>query len=171
MRENPNSPPPHWPNFTSLSITCIPITSLGQWLFERDPDEEIDEIDWGKDPYLYMEEDELPAPEDRRHNLFRHVASSGLINELYIAAGKATTSMPALRHMWLGASTATRIYHNFQSEANATSACATWESTPPYELNGDVLDVWKGVSKKNLGLDLDVRYVELPIDGFWKIRQ
>lgn len=143
--------PPHWPHLLSLVINYNPITPSGQWLLERDPSEPIEEIDYGEDPSLYISADELPAPQDRRVNSFRRKASPGLMNRLYTAAGKAAFHMPALREIWLSASSTGYWPHWFTYNANPTNACATWGSTPEFKPDESVLDVWREVSKKNFG--------------------
>ncbi|KAE9362878.1 hypothetical protein N431DRAFT_565013 [Stipitochalara longipes BDJ] len=151
---------PHWPHLTSLAISCTPITPSGQWLFERDPDEELEEFEWGEDPRLYMEEDELPAPQDERGNHFRKIASPELMNAFYVAAGKAAGKMPVLRQMWLDATTGTKIGHSFQYTATATSASVCWRSTPLFEPSEEVLNVWKEAARKKLEVDLEISCVE-----------
>jgi hypothetical protein len=155
-----DSLPPHWPHLTSLIINYTPITPSGQWLFERDSNEEEEEIEWGEDPALYMDEDELPAPQDQRVNPFRKKASPELMDTFYVAAGKAAGKMPVLRQMWLAASTGTRLSHSFQYTTTATSASVCWRSTPLFEPGEEVLDVWKEAARKNLEVDLEISCVE-----------
>jgi hypothetical protein len=149
-----DSPSPHWPHLTSLTINYTPITPSGQWLFERDPNEEEVYFEWDD----YMEED--PAPQDERVIPFRKKASPELMNAFYVAAGKAAGKMPVLRQMWLAASTGTRLSHSFQYTATATSSSVCWRSMPLFEPSEDVLDVWKEAARKNLGVDLEISCVE-----------
>ena len=107
-----------------------------------------------------MSENELPAPEDRRLNPFRHKASPKLMNALYLAAGTAAAQMPALREVWLGASMPEGLRHWFEYKGSATSACATWGSTPLFEPDEEILAAWRVVSRKCLGVELEVEFVE-----------
>ncbi|KAH7409547.1 hypothetical protein BKA64DRAFT_665211, partial [Cadophora sp. MPI-SDFR-AT-0126] len=148
---------PEWPHLTSLTINYNPITPSGHWLFERDPSEDVEEYEEGEDPSLYMEADALPAAEDLRSNFFRHKASPEQMNRFYNAIGKAALSMPVLRDISMRALT-TYWEHWFMYKATSTSACAAWGSTPEFKPDESVLDVWREVSRKNLEVELEVKY-------------
>jgi hypothetical protein len=148
---------PEWLHLTSLTINYNPITPSGHWLFERDPSEDVIEYEEGDDPSLYMGPDALPAAEDLRNNFFRHKASPEQMNRFYNAVGKAALSMPVLRDISMRALT-TYWEHWFMYKATSTSACATWGSTPEFKPDDSVLDIWREVSRKNLDIELEVKY-------------
>jgi hypothetical protein len=163
----PEGPTPHWPYLTSFILNYTRITPSGKWLFESDPSEPVIEYEY-LDQWEYMDEDEMPAPEDRNFNLFRLQACAEFMNPLYIAAGHAAANMPFLKEMYLTATNIRRT-HCFEYKAAATSAVATWQSNPYFEPSGEVLDTWKQVPKKFLGNELEVHFVKG--DDQWQVRQ
>ncbi|KUJ09072.1 uncharacterized protein LY89DRAFT_690614 [Mollisia scopiformis] len=94
-----------------------------------------------------------------RDNFFRHKASPEHMNNLYTAAGKAASFMPALKELWLSAEFGGYCPHWFSYKTSPTNACATWCSTPEFKPNESVLRIWRDVSRKNLGIDLEIKYI------------
>lgn len=136
----------------------IPTTPSGNWLLERDPAVEEDERTMESPRYLSdADEDDIPLPQDRKLILFRTMASADLINDLYVAAGRAALHMPCLRDMYLGAiSRAVIECHWFMYQATATTAVATWGSEPRFEPSGQVLQLWTEVARKFTAAELEV---------------
>jgi hypothetical protein len=155
--------PPYWPHLTSLSINYNKVTPGGQWLFERDPAEPIEEYERNEFRFEDMSDDELPLPPDKHFDMFRFKPLPEPMNAIYAAAGKAALHMPALRNFWLHAEVLKSWPHWFEYEATLTNACATWGNTPEFKPDESVLDAWREVSRKNVGAILDIKYT----DGFW----
>ncbi|KIM95401.1 hypothetical protein OIDMADRAFT_95495, partial [Oidiodendron maius Zn] len=97
--------PPHWPYLTTLNILFLPVTPSGQWLFERDPAEEVidDEEDRTRDLSLHYEPERLPPREDWYIDHFRRKPNERLMNDFYLAIGRAVDNMPCLRELVLRA--------------------------------------------------------------------
>jgi hypothetical protein len=150
---------PHWPHLTSLSIFYIPVTPYGKWLFERDPAKEVDDdrIE-GRDLSLHMEDDELPPREDWNTDIFREKPSARLMNDFYLAAGRALAKMPRLREMTLVAEKY-GAEHSVAFKAMDSTASLTLWSTPPFEPEATVLDVWREAVKRNTGAELEITYL------------
>jgi hypothetical protein len=147
---------PHWPYVTSFTLNYAPVTPSGQWLFERDTDEEPLEVESPEDLSLYMEEDEIPPRENWKLNPFRRKANERLINDFYLAAGRAVAEMPCLRAMVLMAEQST-IDHSLDYEATTSTASLRFWSTPLFEPEESVLKVWKEAARKNTGAELEIK--------------
>lgn len=163
--------PPHWPHLTYFYVNYSGGTPSGQWLFERDPDDEEDDIEESQ-VIINMPEDEMPLPEDRSSNFFRKKASPSLMNGFYLAAGRAAAHMPCLKHMELSKIHAMGQAHWFKYEVTATKATATWGSTPSFTLEEKVLEMWREVARKHTSTELEVKLVEEyerwgPVFAWW----
>lgn len=156
-----HSQPPYWPRITSFQVNYVPVTPSGQWLFERDPDAEVDTPEEPQDYRLYMSEDEVPPPEDWRDDRFRTKASPQLMNAFYVAAGRAVAHMPCLRYMFLCNSYCASLgEHWFKYTVTGTRAIATWGSTPSFRPNDQVLEAWRATARKHTDTELEVNLRE-----------
>ena len=150
---------PYWPYLTSLTIFYIPVTPYGDWLFERDPAQEADyNSEEGYDLSLYMKEDELPLREDWNHVIFREIPNSRLMNDFYLAAGRAAVKMPYLKEMVLLAENGGPKY-SLKFKGMDSKASLTFISMPRFEPEATVLDVWREAAKKNTGAELEIIYL------------
>jgi hypothetical protein len=150
---------PYWPHLTSLTIFYVPVTPYGDWLFERDPAQEADyDSEEGRDLSLHMKEDELPRREDWNTVIFREIPNARLMNDFYLAAGRAAVKMPHLREMVLVAEKG-RPEHSLEFKGMDSKASLTFISTPRFEPEATVLDVWKEAAKKNTRAELEIIYL------------
>ena len=95
---------PHWPYLTTLNILFMPVTPSGQWLFERDPAERvIDDDEDRRDLSLHFDPERLPLREDWNGVDFRRKPNERLMNDFYLAIGRAVGNMPCLRELVLRA--------------------------------------------------------------------
>lgn len=151
---------PHWPNLTSLRIEYCTVTPYGEWLFERDPDEEIEsDSDRSRDlSEFMMSEPQLPAREDWATDHFRVIPNARLMNDFYLAAGHAAAKMPRLKEMALVAINPDRE-HTLAFTVADTLASLTIRSKPIFELEANVLDVWKEAARERTGTELAVYFL------------
>ena len=149
---------PYWPHLTSLHILYTPVTPYGKWLFERNAAEEVYDIEEGPDLSLQLEEDEIPLREDWDTVLFREVPNARLMNDLYLAAGRALAKMPRLKEMVLRAQIG-GFEHSLMFQAMDSKASLRLWSTPRFEPEVTVLDIWREAAKKNTRAKLEIIYL------------
>lgn len=154
---------PYWPFLTTLKIFFSPVTPSGEWLFEGDPAEEVvgDFVDAGRESPEEMDEDDRPPREYWKDITFRMTPDKRLMNDLFLAAGRAVTDMPCLRDMAL------RVICCWPQIPAVGLGLKIADSTPTlmlgsrqrFEPEETVLDVWKEAVRKNTGSELVVSYV------------
>ncbi|KIM93602.1 hypothetical protein OIDMADRAFT_137588 [Oidiodendron maius Zn] len=150
---------PHWPNLTSLRIEYCAVTPYGEWLFERDPDDEIEsDSDRSWDVSEFMSEPQLRAREDWATDHFRVIPNARLMNDFYLAAGHAAAKMPRLKEMALVAINPDRE-HTLAFTVADTLASLTIRSKPIFKLEANVLDVWKEAARERTGAELAVHFL------------
>ena len=149
---------PYWPYLTSLFIFYVPVTPYGKWLLERDPAQEVDDTREDHDWSLHMSEDELPPYEDWNEVTFREIPNARLMNDFYLAAGRAAAKMPRLRKMVLVAEKGSPEF-SLEFKAMDSMASLTLFSTPRFEPETAVLDIWRGAAKKNISAELEIIYL------------
>lgn len=109
------------------------LTFSGQWFANIGPPEEVDEEDFepfGYDPNY----DEL---------IFYSIPEPKLLNEFYVAAGKARQHMPSLKRMRLSLSISRaqhRFLYGFDRERNSITI-AIW-SRIAFEFTNEVAEAW-----------------------------
>jgi hypothetical protein len=160
---NINEETPFWPNLTKFWMKYTAVTPSGEWLFERDPEEDPNDwqIDHSYEENLYenmMPEHLLPPIEDRFHETFRTKVSPELINEFYMSAGRAAQRMPKLKYMevviyW------DRADHWFRYKTNGETATATWADAVVFHPEERVLQIWRDVARQHTGLDSQLEVV------------
>jgi hypothetical protein len=153
---------PHWSNLTLFYLTYTTTTPSGQWYFERDPNASEDEDDDDDDENYdsdSMEDYLMPPEEDRFPNLFRTKPSPQLMNDFYVAAGRAAQQMPKLKVMLLD--TKSGSGHSFRYEVSGSTATAEWSGMTGFEPEERLLQVWREVARRHTGSDkLEVRLKE-----------
>ena len=156
---------PHWPHLTTVNILFMPVTPSGQWLFERDPAERvIDNDEDRRDLSLHFDSERLPPREDWNTVDFRRKPNERLMNDFYLAIGRAVGNMPCLRELVLQAEQGCGVDHTFEFEATETTASLTMSSATPFELEEMVLDVWREAARKNTGAELQTEFL---LDPFY----
>lgn len=150
---------PYWPHLSVLAISYAPVTPSGEWLFKRDPATEVgDDVIEGRNLFDHMDEDELPSREYWKTDIFREVPDKRLMNDFYLAAGHAVVEMPRLRDMILVAASV-RPRHSLEFKVVDSKATLTLCSTPRFEPEETVLEVWREAARRNTGLELMVSYL------------
>jgi len=142
----------------------MPVSPSGQWLFERDPAEEIDDDDEDRrDLSLHYEPDRLPLREDWHTVDFRRKPNERLMNDFYLAIGYAVRHMPCPRELNLQAGQGRGIDHTFEFKVTETTASLTISSATPFELEETVLNVWREAARKNRGAELEIELLLNPL--------
>jgi hypothetical protein len=147
-------------------VEYVPVTPSGEWLVQRapkDPDdsESDDDVSFDKAP-SWARYVQIPA-EDRKSRTFRHRIIGKFANELYGSAGLAALQMPKLKCMQLE-TTGGGPYHQFNYKVIEGAAKITWGNyeawdrplEPMFQLDDQVLEVWRKVSFEHTGGELDV---------------
>lgn len=143
---------PHWPHLTSIYISYLPLTPFGEWLFESGPDWHPD-----RNPSHFTATNRKLAKLDRRLSIFRIEPNHRLMNDFYLAAGRAVAEMPCLRNMRLQAQRSYPGKHVLCYDATASTIKLECFFTPIFEFEQAVLDVWKEAAKKHTELELEVK--------------
>ncbi|KAI0097782.1 hypothetical protein F4776DRAFT_669394 [Hypoxylon sp. NC0597] len=143
----PETTEPHWQWLETLKLVYRPMTPDGRWLFERDnswsPREVRTEVEAfrpmvGSLPVMY------------RLHRFRHTPIQELMDEFYIAAGRAVANMPKLTRLVLTVSERPAIRPEWESPHafcfqvfEGRYAVACWRGSPRYTPSTAVLKVWR----------------------------
>lgn len=156
---------PQWSRLTRFTLDYSATTPSGQWLFEHDPRcaEHDDEDEW-EDPDLIWPEPLLPAPQDYHPRPFR-TKPARVLNELYLAAGRAAQRMPRLETFVLRGEThvgTPELYeiiegapaHWFQYRRDQGKA--TWAGSGKFELRDDVVEAWRAAARNHGHAELTV---------------
>jgi hypothetical protein len=128
-----------------VSMEYSPITPSGEWFFEREPGETVD--DDGDNAYDFFEDDENNYPEyvqipleDRKRTFFRTRIIAKHVDKLYISAGRAALRMPKSRRMKLANDARPR--YTFEYEVQAERARLSWTNEDiSHPLQEDALQV------------------------------
>lgn len=157
--EAPDVKLPFWPHLVSFIVEFSPVTPSGEWMFERDPDEEDDKI-FSEDSDLEGEWPEYvrTVREDRPGGYIRSKIVPGVFNELYVSAGRAAKRMPRLEYMSLETRCGLGM-HSFTFEVKHGAAKATWDDTHGLYPEDRVLQIWQEVASQRTGLGLEIKYV------------
>ncbi|KAJ5732551.1 hypothetical protein N7493_004032 [Penicillium malachiteum] len=125
---------PSWPNLTYVDLQYGITTPSGEWLFERDPEE--DEFDPNFDREEQLPEHKKRAPEDRVLNAFRMKASPGLLN---------------------GFTSEAHANLLFVYKVDGTTAKATWSSRKLFTPDEPVLQAWRDAGFRHTGVESEIQ--------------
>ncbi|KAJ5902671.1 hypothetical protein N7495_003199 [Penicillium taxi] len=124
---------PEWVNMTHFRVDYTSVTSDGRWWYTIDPN----------DTFL---REQGPITEYRPNNAFRSKVDEYLLNDLYLAAGKAAMCMPDLQVLHLESQS--RLgWHSFRFEVSEWQARATWSDMLGFIPSAEVQKLWKEVGK------------------------
>lgn len=129
------------------------LTFLGQWFANIGSHEEIDEEDF--EPFGY--------DSDYDKHTFFSIPEPKLLNEFYVAAGKARQHMPSLKRMKLNLCTDCGLHqflYGFDSERNSITI-AVW-SRVAFGFTNEVAEAWGfSLDKVNSFMRGDINVTEV----------
>ncbi|GAD92251.1 predicted protein [Paecilomyces variotii No. 5] len=146
---------PFWPNLRDIYLEHKKITPSGQWLFEYNPEDDVNEWEplamYGEDLLRSRPDYLLPPAEDRNINQFRTKAS-GLMSDFYVSAGHAAQRMPKLKSMVLASGPSGELWtHRFEYTTDGENSLLYWLDEVPFQPEKRVLQVWREVAREHTG--------------------
>ncbi|KAL1870074.1 hypothetical protein Plec18167_007592 [Paecilomyces lecythidis] len=93
---DPKEETPFWPNLKTFYLFYVRVTPSGKWLFERDGEEDEDELLHEEEPHGSVPDNLFQPEEDQYLDPFRTRASPELMGDFYVSAGHAAQRMPKL---------------------------------------------------------------------------
>jgi hypothetical protein len=154
-----------WPHLQCLQLWMSMCTPSGDWMIEKDPEESDYEFD--VEPYEdlsdYMHEYQLPARIHYPKNSCRTLPRQDLIDDLFLAAGKAVARMPKLQSIIL-LSEPSILEFQYSSDGYSAGVVewqtlSTFRPDPPiYRPCDEVIMAWNdAVASRQGELEISIR--------------